>query len=146
VHGRVAYPYARLDHEKSFIQSMADVEYHGFPLIRYSAFANFLEDQYNTLEKLLLYSHKVSKSIIKKSSMVAKENDVKFIVAGIVSSRTTRDMLQYAQSEGMMATDISVDLYIKANTNLPHDPHPSARANQQYAAKLAAFLKQVDVE
>ena len=146
VHGRVAYPYARLDHEKGFIQSITDVEYHEFPLIRYSAFINFLEDQYNTLEKLLRYSHKVSKSIIKKSSIVAQENDVKFIVVGIVSSRTTRDMLQYAKDEGIMATDISVDLYIKANTNLPHDLHPSARANQQYAEKLAAFLKQVDVE
>ena len=50
-------------------------------------------------------------------------------------------MLEYARSEGIMVTDISVDLRIKENTNLPHDCHPSAFAHEQYAEKLEAFLK-----
>ena len=40
----------------------------------------------------------------------------------------------------IMTVDISVDLGIKENTNLPYDGHPSAIANQQYARKLDLFL------
>jgi hypothetical protein len=146
VHGRVAYPHAWIDQDGDLIYSMAKVEYHEFPFVRYSAFINFLDNQYNRLEDLLRHSHKVSKAIIKEFSELAKENEVELIVAGIVSSGITRKMLRYVRNEGIIATDISVDLKIKENTNLPHDPHPSAIANEQYATKLADFLNKADTE
>ncbi len=49
-------------------------------------------------------------------------------------------MLEYAKELGIMAVDISVDLNMEGNRNLPYDPHPSAIANKQYAQKLEAFL------
>jgi hypothetical protein len=45
-------------------------------------------------------------------------------------------MLEYCKGRGIDTVDISVDLDIKENTNLPYDNHPSALANQQYAQKL----------
>ena len=32
------------------------------------------------------------------------------------------------------------------NTNIPHDNHPSAKANREYARKLTAFLKELATE
>ncbi|XZN93083.1 MAG: hypothetical protein ACM65M_09780 [Microcoleus sp.] len=50
-------------------------------------------------------------------------------------------MLAELNGEGIATVDISVDLKIPANNNLPHDLHPSAIANRQYAEKLEGFLQ-----
>ena len=50
-------------------------------------------------------------------------------------------MLQELSQEGIATADISVNLKIPGNNNLPHDLHPSAIANRQYAEKLAGFLQ-----
>jgi len=49
--------------------------------------------------------------------------------------------LKELSQEGIATVDISVDLKIPANNNLPHDLHPSAIANRQYADKLDGFLE-----
>lgn len=75
------------------------------------------------------HSHDVSKAIIEEFAELCK-------VAGIVSDAPTAEMLEYCKSRGMTTVDISVDLNIKENTNLPYDNHPSALEDRQYAQKL----------
>ncbi len=47
------------------------------------------------------------------------------------------------RSEGILTADMWVDLDIEGNRNLPHDRHPSAIANRQYAWKLMEFLRTI---
>jgi len=69
-----------------------------------------------------------------------KANGSAFVVAGIYSNPATAEMLEYFSRKGTMTVDISVDLSMKGNTNLPYEPHPSAIANEQYEYKLESFL------
>jgi hypothetical protein len=118
---------------------MAKLEYREFPLMRVSALSHFLEVNYNQFEEGLYRSHEVSKAIIEDFNRVAEAKGVKLVVAGINSG--SAKMLQELSQEGIATADISVDLKIPANNNLPHDLHPSAIANRQYAEKLEGFLQ-----
>ena len=112
------------------------IEYHEVPLARYSALANTLDETLNRIVDTTYHSHEVSKTLIESFAELCKANQIQLIVAGITNDATTTEMLEYCKSRGMTTVDISVDLNVKANTNLPYDNHPSALAHQQYAEKL----------
>ena len=137
--GILFQPDARLNGKNNFTYSMTKLEYDEWPLMRISALVNFLEVNYNQFEEGLYKSHNVSKTIIEEFNRLAEANDVKLVVAGINAG--SAKMLEELSQEGIATVDISVDLKIPANNNLPHDLHPSAIANRQYAAKLDSFLQ-----
>ena len=138
--GILFHPDARLNGENNFTYSMAKIEYREFPLMRVSALSHFLEVIYNKFfEENYYRSHEVSKAIIEEFNRVAEAKGVKLVVVGINSG--SAKMLQELSQEGIPTADISVDLKIPANNNLPHDSHPSAIANRQYAEKLEGFLQ-----
>ncbi|MEG4838654.1 SGNH/GDSL hydrolase family protein [Microcoleus sp. B9-D4] len=137
--GILFQPDARLNGENNFTYKMTKLEYHEFPLMRVSALSHFLDVNYNQFEEGLYRSHEVSKAIIEEFNRVAEAKGVKLVVAGINSG--SAKMLQELSQEGIATADISVDLKIPANNNLPHDLHPSAIANRQYAEKLEVFLQ-----
>lgn len=112
------------------------IGYEALPLARYSAVANTLDETLNRIVDRTYHSHEVSKTIIEDFAELCKANQIDFVVAGITSDAATADMLEFCKSRGITTVDISVDLDIRANTNLPYDDHPSALANQQYAQKL----------
>lgn len=137
--GVLFQPDARLNKQQGFTYTMAQLEYHELPLMRVSALVNFLEVNYNLFEEEFYRSHEVSKAIIAEFNRLAKANGVKLVVAGI--NPGSAKMLAELNGEGIATVDISVDLKIRANNNLPHDLHPSAIANRQYAEKLEGFLQ-----
>ncbi|MGB8689093.1 MAG: SGNH/GDSL hydrolase family protein [Microcoleus sp.] len=137
--GILFQPDARLKGDRDFTYSMAKLEYREFPLMRVSALSHFLEVNYNQLEEGLYRSHEVSKAIILEFHRLAEANGVKLVVAGINAG--SAKMLEELSREGIATVDISVDLKIPANNNLPHDLHPSAIANRQYAERLEGFLQ-----
>ncbi len=137
--GILLQPDARLDGKNNFTYSMTKLEYDEWPLMRVSALVNFLEVNYNQFEEGLYKSHDVSKAIIEEFNRLAEANGVKLVVAGINAG--SAKMLKELSQEGIATVDISVDLKIPANNNLPHDLHPSAIANRQYADKLDGFLE-----
>ncbi len=140
--GPLTYPYATLDSQGHLKLGMADVVYHEFPLMRYLALAHLIETTYNTkVEDYFYRSHEVTLALIREMAKVAEAHGVEFVVVGLLSDRLTADTLAYSRSIGLTTGDISVDLSKRENRNLPHDPHPSALANEQYAQKLAAFLQ-----
>ena len=116
------------------------IEYHEVPLARYSALANTLDETYNRIVDQTYHSHDVSKAIIEDFAELCKAHQIDFIVAGIVADAPTAEMLEYCKSRGMTTVDISVDLNLRENTNLPYDNHPSALADRQYAQKLRPVL------
>lgn len=138
--GPLVQPYARVDRDGALTYAMARVEYTEFPLMRHLAFAHAIEQIYDKYEDFLFDSHRVSKVLIERCSTTAREQGSRFVVAGIVGDAETRDMIDFCRQQGILATDISVDLTMKENNNLPHDPHPSAAANRIYAQRLETFL------
>lgn len=137
--GPLVQPYARIRRDGMLDYFLADVEYREFPLMRYSAFVHYLEQRYNQIEDRYYHSHQVSRLIITEMHNLAMEAGCQLVVAGIY--RGSDAMLNYARRGGLHTVDISVDLSEKSNNNLPHDAHPSALANEQYADKLEAFLR-----
>ncbi|MGL5059162.1 MAG: SGNH/GDSL hydrolase family protein, partial [Microcoleus sp.] len=137
--GILFQPDARLAKNGGFTYSMKQLEYREFPLMRISALSHFLETNYNQLEEQMHRSREVSLAIIREFHRLAEANNVKLVVAGI--NPGSAKMLEELSQEEIATVDISVDLKIPANNNLPHDLHPSAVANQQYADKLGSFLQ-----
>ena len=136
-----ALPYARLDRNKKIFYGMARVGYSEFPFMRYSSFMNWVEDDYNAIEESFYHSHEVSKALMREIFSLCNRNGIKLVIAGISNTPATFEMLRYCKGEGIMAFDMSVDLSVPQNRNLPMNSHPSAFANRQYAEKLYAFLK-----
>jgi len=114
--------------------------YHTVPFARYSALANYLDDLYNSLLIDGYRDHEISRVLIENISYYCSIKGIKFVLAGICPDYATAEMLEYFNRKGTMAVDISVDLSIKENNNLPYDNHPSAIANEQYERKLEAYL------
>ncbi|MGA9997554.1 MAG: hypothetical protein WBP93_19215 [Pyrinomonadaceae bacterium] len=141
-----ASPYARLDWHGRLEISRQPLEYHGFPLRERYALAHALEKAYDNIAEHLYESHDVSKAILKEMLNLCRANGIKFVVAGISREDATADMLEYCHREGIPATDISIDLNIKENNNLPYDAHPSAVADRQYEQKLESFLCEKFIE
>lgn len=138
--GEVKLPYMRWSANQKPELFYRPVEYHEVPLARYSALANTVDETYNRILDKTYHSHEVSKALIEDFANLCNANQINFIVAGITSDALTNEMLEYCKSRGTTTVDISVDLGIKENTNLPYDNHPSAIANQQYARKLESVL------
>lgn len=140
--GPIVQPYATVGENGNLNYAMAEMTYREFPLMRYSALMNLVETTYDyKVEDAFYNSHEVSKAIIREFHQLTKTHGIEWVVVGLLSDRLTADTLAYSQSEGIMTADISVDLSIPANRNLPHDPHPSPAANRQYAQKLESFLR-----
>ena len=153
--GLLMQPYARLDGDGKLHFHMADVVYSEFSLMRRFALAHFVEMEYDEYEEWRNRSHDVSKMLVKEMAQLAKEHGVRFIVAGIshLSERggpwgrvtagddTTTEMLHFLQKHGISSVDISVDERLEKYNNLPHNGHPNARANKEYADKLESFLR-----
>lgn len=144
--GQLEYPYARLDRNGKLNYYLGKVEFHDFPLIKYSAFMYFIEQKYNIIEQRYHHMGDVTRALLLEFAITGQEHKIPVVIAGITHSKGTRKMLSFVQENGFKAVDISVDLDIKENINYPHDYHPSARANQQYADKLETFLRKEVLE
>jgi hypothetical protein len=139
--GPLLQPYVWLDRDGHLRSAMATVEYSEFPLMRYSAFIHFLEMQYNQLEDTRSHSHQVSQRLLLEMAELANQHHVEFVLATIAEDARTREMLAFAQTQGLIGVDISVNSSHHEYTNGPHDSHPSPLANAHYAERLETFLR-----
>ena len=138
--GPVTHTYARLTHDGKVDILNDPLNYVEFPLMRYSAFIHALEQTYNAYEERNAHSDEITKLLMKDIIDLCKARKIDVIIAGLTSDRTTAEFLGYCETQGAEIVDISVDVTIKENNNLPFDSHPSAAAHRQYAEKLATFL------
>ncbi len=139
--GAVNYPYGRLDADNKLVLRNDPLEYTGFPLLRYSALANFLDERYDASLEKSYREHDVSKAVLNEFWNLCKQNGIEFVLAGIYPDPLTAEMLRYFNAKGATTVDISVDMTRQENANMPYDAHPSAFANKQFAEKLETFLR-----
>ena len=133
-------PYAVVDAEGKFGYLIDGVKYREVPLMRYSALVHFLEIAYNNLVYSSSDGHAITGRIVTEMNALSDKAGAEFIVAGIAHDPATSEALERFGATGIPTVDISVDLSIPEHTNKPHDSHPSALANRQYASKLESFL------
>jgi hypothetical protein len=136
----LSYPYARLGPNNELLLMNDPLKYPGLTVMRYSALANYLDNLYNSWTEARDDSHEISKAVLNEFWNLCKAHGIKFVLAGIFADPKTAEMLTYFKEKGVSTVDISVDMTLKENSNLPYDVHPSAIANQQYARKLETFL------
>jgi hypothetical protein len=139
--GNLKFLWARFDREGRLVYSQEQAGYTEVPFMRYSAFIHRLEESYNRRERETLKHHEVSRAVMADVIRLCREQGITILVAGLQADDITSQMLACAKEQGAYVVDIAVDLKIKENTNLPHDGHPSPKANREYAARLAAFLQ-----
>lgn len=131
-------PYARVDNQGHAVYDTMKLEYREFPFVRTLALANLVDNVYNIqVDARLQNSHRVSQAIIKDFFNLAKQNDIRCILAGIYPDELTRDMLHYGNGLGMETVDLSVP--IDESTYFP-DAHPRPNANFVFAEKLGIAL------
>ncbi len=135
--GPLVQPYARLDDAGKLRFEVADVEYREFPMMQQLALAHFLEIKYDNYEYARLRSREVTQALILEMAAVARQHDVRFIVATIQG----KPMLDFFASHHLSHVDISFDERQRENTNLPFDAHPSALGHSRFAEKLEPILK-----
>ena len=136
----VSQPYARLKDDGSLEIAVDGGPFHEFPLMRYSALMNTLEEAYDRYEARHAHSHEVTKAIIEEMARECQARGIQLAVASLTSDAPSDDMLRFAETQGIKTTSISVDLSKAENNNLPYDSHPNAHAHQLYAQKLGFFL------
>jgi len=139
--GVLVHPFARFDRAGALTIGVMPVEFRGVPLMGVSAFANFLEEQLERRDERSLRSHEVTLALIDRMAELARSRGVPLVVAGIEHDESTADLVRHAESIGVVAADISVDLSVPGNSNLPYDPHPGPRAHREYALRLTACLR-----
>lgn len=138
--GHVSLPYARLSKDNKAQILYKPMEYELVPLLRYSAFANYLDDSLNRKLEASYQSVEVSHALIEEFSNSCRAEGIEFVLAGIMPTPGTTAMLERFKNDGVTTVDMSVDINRKEYTNLPYDGHPNALANKEYARKLDNFL------
>jgi hypothetical protein len=136
--GLLQQPYARLGSDGQLQHFLEPVEYAEFPLMRYSAFINFIEEKYDLLEERRVRSQQVTRAIVREFAELCRSKGVQFVVAGI--TRDAMPLLDFCRDQKIPCVDIAVNLTIEGMRNNPYDDHPSARANREYAEKLEGYL------
>jgi hypothetical protein len=137
--GALKLPYATLPDNQKLEILYKSSTYSWSPVLRHSAFANFLDNTYNRSIENSYKSHEVSTAVIEEFSQLCNANGIPLVVAGISMDPTTAEMLEHCGKLGIRTLDISVDLTIPGNANA-YDGHPTAIVNQQYAQKLESYL------
>jgi hypothetical protein len=139
--GPIEQPYARLGRGDSLEIHSEPADFTEAPLMRRSAFVNFLESYYDTeIEPRRERGNLVSRMLIMEMARECERRGIKFVLAGISDTVSTRLVVRDFGATGGNAIDMSVDLDAPGNTNLPHDYHPSAKAQKIYAEKLFAGM------
>ena len=139
--GPLEYPHGSLDRQGRLQITYSDISYTEVPTARFLALGQFVEMELNRYDTKRLRSHAVSEALVLEMARLARDHGVKLILANIDRGPGGVRMLEFARNHGIPAVDMSVDRRIPGNTNLPHDAHPSARANRHYADVLERQLR-----
>ncbi|WCJ58050.1 SGNH/GDSL hydrolase family protein [Fontisphaera persica] len=139
--GPIHQPWARLDQHGCVEVQHTPLDYVPWPGQQTFALVNWLEQGYCALETRWSRGQAVSLAVLQQFARQCREEGIFFVVAGITRGKDTARVLQNCAERGIATVDISVSLSEPGSRNLPHDDHPSARSQAEYARKLAAFLR-----
>jgi hypothetical protein len=137
-------PRAKLNVENEVVlEYMSSSELlHSIPKFDQSAFLYTLNEVYQKhWVDRNLNDYETSKKLILEFNEECKSENVKFIVAGLLSDPATATMLADLQTEGVLVVDMSVDLSLN-QWRLKGDGHPNENANVHFAESLLPLFRQ----
>jgi lysophospholipase L1-like esterase len=140
--GPIEHPIARLGPGGALELASAPVGYAELPLMRRSALANLAATALDLADDRRLRSHEVTRALLARFVAAARAAGAPVLVTTLEASAANAPLLDHVASLGARVADVSVDLRIRENTNLPHDGHPSALAHRRYARRLAPRIEQ----
>lgn len=140
--GEIFLPMASLDHVGNLQYAYIKLDYKPLPFMDRFAFVHRLEESYNKWEERSRNGHQVTKSILGKINRICRDQKIVPVVAGLSWDKRTAEVLQYCRSLGMFTIDIAIDYTRPENNNLPHDGHPNAKTNREYARRLGDYLEE----
>lgn len=118
---------------------LAPLDYEPWPLQTRSALVSLLEEGAGKLTVLTSDAQLVSRTVIAELHDECRKHGIRLVLAGIAGGARTRSTLEWAESAGIEAADIAVDLGRPENV-VPGDGHPSAAAHASFASSLARFV------
>ncbi len=131
-------PYARFDNSGRLKIFRSDIkEFNEWPLIRYSAFMNALQDKYIYLKDKHIDERLVTLEILREIHRICQQEEIPLLIANVYEPD---DIDRFCRDNGIPFTDITVDLSLPEHNCLPYDSHPSALANKKFATKLIGFI------
>lgn len=136
----IRYPYLRYAGEGTR-RHLDPPTYRPWPGAGWSALVHYFEHAWNRREDRELGSRKLTLSLIRQVAAAADGVGARFLLAGILDSGETQQVLGEMAAEGLDTLDISADTDQPAYRILPDDPHPNARAHRQMAAQLTQYLQ-----
>jgi hypothetical protein len=139
--GPLAQPRARLEGAGELRIERAEARYAELPLMRRLAVAHLVERAWNRLEQRRLRGADVSLAILERFAERARGEGLTLVVAGLTRDAPTQVLFERCRARGIRTVDVAVDLELPGMSNLPWDPHPSARAHQLYAERLGGYLE-----
>src|SRR5262245_3070873 len=139
--GPIGHPVARLGPGGELALGSAPVAYAELPLMRRSALANLAATAWDVLDDRRLRSHDVTRKLLERFIAKPRAAGAPVLVATLEASSANAPTLAFAASLGARSADVSVDLGVLENTNLPYDGHPSPLAHRRYARRLAAAIR-----
>jgi lysophospholipase L1-like esterase len=139
--GPIAHPLARIAPDGGVVLGSATVEYRELPGMRRFALANLAATAWDLLDDRRLESGEVTRRLLARFVTAAGAGATPVVVATLEASPANAPTLAYAASLGARSVDVSVDLRLRENTNLPYDGHPSALAQRRYAQRLAPVIR-----
>jgi hypothetical protein len=140
--GETFFPHADLDREGNLQYAYVKWDYAPLPFMDRCAFLHRLETAYNRWEDRSRHGRLVAQAIFREINRICRDHQIIPVLADLTWDRKTGEMLEYCRSLGMFGVDISLDFTHPDNNFLPHDGHPNARANREYARRLGDFLQE----
>ena len=140
-------PYGRLNKQGELVLDLWPLtSYTEWPLRRYSALINGMENMYNAYDAERCQSHEVTKRTLDEIALLCDKHSITLLVVGIHNALETLDMLEYCDENSIDRLDISVDLNRGSQYRLhKHDAHPNPEANLHYASKLEEWINTAKV-
>ncbi len=111
------------------------------PLREYLSISNTIQNFINDTQHKKNVSSFSSIKIMERMNDLCKENGIEFIVASIIQTDATINVLKELRKIGIETLDMGIDILNDNRYNhLPHDSHPNALAHSIYAEKLYHYL------
>lgn len=136
-----AFPYGVITDDELQVKyhTMKDM-YNHWPMRESSALVNWLESSYNNMQDRSSDKVEVTRKIFDEIAQVAENNEIRVVVAGLLSDETTLNMLDYCDELGLETVDIGVDISDTRYNFEPYDGHPNQLAHSSYFESLNTYL------
>jgi len=132
------YPYAHFTNNMLSV-SYAKLDYSGIPFSNKLRILKFIEDQYDQYIDKSLDRQNITRILLLKIATICKENDIRFLLAGINRTDKTKEMLRLVSSKDIVTFDMSVDLS-SAEFIVKFDGHPNEKAHRHYADVISEHI------